>query len=355
MANGEEHGAGELLVAGVVNVRTLSGLLVVLLALCAASGLLSLLSNTVAGESLMVVHRATGVALLLLVPWKARIILRSWRRRARRGVGTRRGLDASSLVSGLGLGAFLASLSFGLAWAFALVPSAWIAGLNPLLLHWWLGAGLLPLLLWHIVARWPRPACHDFAGRRRLLAGLGGAALAMMGGTGLAWLANVTHKVEHRWTGSRHAGSFTGNAMPVTIFLADTVPDLEPAAWRLAVSGAVSRTLSLSLDALVGLGQGRRTATLDCTSGWYSTQAWSGVPLAAVLAAAGAASTRPVLVRSATGYVTALTPGEIRSCLLATRIGGEKLAAEHGAPVRLVAPARRGWQWIKWVVAIEVI
>ncbi len=30
------------------------------------------------------------------------------------------------------------------------------------------------------------------------------------------------------------------------------------------------------------------------------------------------------------------------------------LSHEHGAPVRLVAPGRRGFQWVTWVVRIEV-
>lgn len=336
-----------------MNVRTTSGLLVALLAICAASGLLSLLSNNQVGEALMLLHRTSGIALLLLVPWKAGIIRRSWRRRIRRGVG-RRGLDTSALVSGLALGGFLASVSLGLAWAFTLVPSQ-VAGFGPLLLHWWMGTAALPLLLWHLRARWPRPSRADFAGRRRLLMGLGGVALSLLGGAGLARLAAVAHGGEHRWSGSRHAGSFTGNAMPTTIFLADTVQYLDRATWTLTVSGAVARPLRLSLAEFVALGRSAETATLDCTSGWYSTQVWGGVPLPTLLEAAGAVSGRPVVVRSATGYVTLLTPGELAGCLLATHIGGEPLAAEHGAPVRLVAPARRGWQWIKWVVAIDVV
>lgn len=337
-----------------MNVRTTSGWLVILLGICAASGLLSLLSNTRTGAALMLVHRASGVALLLLVPWKARIIARSWRRRGRRGVGDRRGLDLSVGLSALALGGLLASVSLGLAWALALVPD-WVAGFGPLLLHWWLGAAVLPLLLWHLVARWPRPSRHDFAGRRRVLAWLGGAAVSLTAGASLARLADAAHGGEHRWSGSRHAGSFTGNAMPTTIFLNDTVQHLDPQTWRLTVSGAVARPLDLSLRELTALGEGATTATLDCTSGWYSTQAWGGVPLASVLEAVGARAGRAVAVRSATGYVTLLMPGEVQECLLATYIGGEPLAPEHGAPVRLVAPARRGWQWIKWVVAIEVV
>ncbi len=40
--------------------------------------------------------------------------------------------------------------------------------------------------------------------------------------------------------------------------------------------------------------------------------------------------------------------------LLATRVGGEPLSHGHGAPVRLVAPGRRGFQWVKWVTRLEL-
>jgi len=40
--------------------------------------------------------------------------------------------------------------------------------------------------------------------------------------------------------------------------------------------------------------------------------------------------------------------------LLATGVGDEPLAHEHGAPVRLVAPGRRGFQWVKWVVELQL-
>jgi DMSO/TMAO reductase YedYZ molybdopterin-dependent catalytic subunit len=40
--------------------------------------------------------------------------------------------------------------------------------------------------------------------------------------------------------------------------------------------------------------------------------------------------------------------------LLATGVGSEPLSHEHGAPVRLVAPGRRGCEWVKWVVRVEL-
>jgi DMSO/TMAO reductase YedYZ molybdopterin-dependent catalytic subunit len=40
--------------------------------------------------------------------------------------------------------------------------------------------------------------------------------------------------------------------------------------------------------------------------------------------------------------------------LIATKLGGLPLDAGHGFPVRLVAPDRRGYWWVKWVTAITV-
>ena len=61
-----------------------------------------------------------------------------------------------------------------------------------------------------------------------------------------------------------------------------------------------------------------------------------------------------VTVRSATGWSTRLPPDEVADALLATHVAGEPLPTANGAPLRLVAPHRRGLDWVKWVVEIEV-
>jgi DMSO/TMAO reductase YedYZ molybdopterin-dependent catalytic subunit len=40
--------------------------------------------------------------------------------------------------------------------------------------------------------------------------------------------------------------------------------------------------------------------------------------------------------------------------LIATRLGGMPLDAGHGFPVRIVAPDRRGYWWVKWVTTITI-
>ncbi len=40
---------------------------------------------------------------------------------------------------------------------------------------------------------------------------------------------------------------------------------------------------------------------------------------------------------------------------LATHAGEEPLSYEHGFPLRLVAPGRRGFEWVKWITRVEVL
>jgi DMSO/TMAO reductase YedYZ molybdopterin-dependent catalytic subunit len=60
-------------------------------------------------------------------------------------------------------------------------------------------------------------------------------------------------------------------------------------------------------------------------------------------------------VVSATGYRRRLPASDVATVLLATHAGGQPLADGHGGPVRLVVPGRRGFWWVKWVVAVEGI
>jgi len=80
----------------------------------------------------------------------------------------------------------------------------------------------------------------------------------------------------------------SGMAFP-QYYVADELPIWDPAArgaWRLKVSGAVRRPLSLSMDDLLAMP--RRTQLVDhfCVEGWNARAKWTGVRLSDIARAA---------------------------------------------------------------------
>ena len=304
-----------------------------------ASGIVAWLLPDTAAGTLYVAHRVAGIALVLALVWKYAIARRSLRRRGVRGSGVWIGLAAAGLT--------IAAAGLGLAWTTGLVSFDRPFAYSALNLHVIAGLALGALVVVHVLARGEsRPALVTLAGRRAAVRGLALLAASFVVTVTLDRVALV-----RRDSGSRHAGSFTGNAFPVTIWSLDTVPSIDVESWRLRVSGlANARAVELSYADLATLPRRETSAVLDCTGGWWSEQRWSGVSLIDVLARCGMseAATR-VEVISLTGHRWTFDRSEAEQALLATHVGGEPLSAGHGYPIRLVAPSLRGFLWIKWV------
>jgi len=110
-------------------------------------------------------------------------------------------------------------------------------------------------------------------------------------------------------------------------------------AGLLTLGGAVKNPLTLTYVDVLALPASEVTATLDCTSGWYTTQVWRGVPLVDLLAQAGL---RPealaILLKDVSGYPAYFTLAEAQEILLATHSGGQVFDHWHGFPLRAVVP-----------------
>jgi len=297
-------------------------------------------------------HRGLGLALLLTLGWKQAIARRSLRRRLLRPRWDR------SVIPGLVGGALLlASVALGLGWTLGLVSFDSLWGYSALNLHVQLALALLPFLLWHLARRWEPPPSPRLLVTRRAalrLIGLGLATSLALPLLDRAALARGAAQVR-RPTGSKPAGSFSGNDFPVTIWLFDAIPSLDPTTWRLVLDGRVEAPAMLSYQDLLALSRRTLTTVLDCTGGWWTEQTWRGVSLGELLASRGVdPGARFVEVVSVTGHRWLFPLAELSQALLATDVGGEVLSPGHGYPLRLVAPGRRGFQWIKWVGRVTV-
>jgi DMSO/TMAO reductase YedYZ molybdopterin-dependent catalytic subunit len=131
-------------------------------------------------------------------------------------------------------------------------------------------------------------------------------------------------------------------------------------AFRLVVTGAVERPLSLSLDELRALPQHEVTLPIACVEGWSASARWKGVRMADVLTRARARPGAGVRVESLQprGRYRAADVSDDHAkdpdTLLALELNGEPLALDHGFPVRLIGPNRPGVLQTKWISRLTV-
>jgi len=312
--------------------------LFVLLGLAFTTGWVAFFYSTAPSRASLIVHAVSGYGIIALTPWKTVIATRGIRRR-------RPGWWASLVFTLL----VAASVLAGILHSTGLLVT--VGPFSAMEVH--VGAALvaIPFAAWHVIARRIPVRTVDLS-RRSLLR-----ASALVATAGLAYsTGEVAVRLlrlpgsRRRLTGSYAYGSFQPAQLPVTQWLFDTVPSLDPATWRLTVQvGTTMR--QWTYDDLLGFDD-RVRATLDCTGGFYSTQDWSGVWLSRLLPPGTVEGS--LHVRSFTGYDRRFAIEEAGRLLVATRLGGAPLDPGHGFPVRLVAPDRRGYWWVKWVTTIVI-
>ena len=124
--------------------------------------------------------------------------------------------------------------------------------------------------------------------------------------------------------------------------------------WRLELTGA--QRVALSRARLLALPQHTARLPIACVEGWSTgVQTWTGVRLADLADLAGAGPDAALFVESLQrggGFGSAtLSAGQVRAsdALLALRVNGADLSADHGFPARVVVPALPGVHNTKWV------
>lgn len=154
------------------------------------------------------------------------------------------------------------------------------------------------------------------------------------------------------------------------------VPVVDPATWRLRVTGEVERPLELSLPDLEELPMARLEAFIECAGNsrtrfdpvppgtpWVNdaigNAAWEGTTLASVLDRAGPRPGAVDVVSQGADFAEMrrglpIAVAHHPETLVVWRMNGEPLPIAHGGPVRLLVPGWAGIASTKWLAALDV-
>jgi DMSO/TMAO reductase YedYZ molybdopterin-dependent catalytic subunit len=231
----------------------------------------------------------------------------------------------------------------------------------------------------------PGPERVDGAERRRFLRLAGGALGAgVVAGVAGRWLAARRDVSAARAGVTLPVPQSAASPLPVEVdyrvkdlapfvtdardfYLIDTalsVPQVDPATWKLRIHGRVRRPMTLTYQQLLARPMIERYITLACVSNEVGGELignarWLGVPLRDLLEEVGPLDgADQVVSRSVDGF-TAGTPTAAlldgRDAMLAVGMNGEPLPLAHGFPVRMVVPGLYGYvSATKWLAEIEL-
>ena len=324
--------------------RTNVAILAVLTAALASGVLAFAVGNEFAARIVVAAHGILGLCLVVLTPWKAVIARRGLRRSGRRpGRSTSIALAVVVLIV----------VATGIAHALGFTGP--VLGVTSMQVHVGSAIAATALAVAHVWRRRQRPRPADLSRRTVLRTG------AVVGGGVLLWSAVEATAAVASLPAPTAAPPARTNAAPTSPPRCRSLSGCATRCQRLIrrlfgwKSSRGVRVVELELPDLDGMDVVR--AVLDCTGGWYASQDWRGVRVHHLLqrALGPLSHGRSLDVVSATGYRRRLPLSDAPDLLLATRVAGQPLSAGHGAPVRLVAPGRRGFWWVKWVTRIAIV
>jgi DMSO/TMAO reductase YedYZ molybdopterin-dependent catalytic subunit len=132
---------------------------------------------------------------------------------------------------------------------------------------------------------------------------------------------------------------------------------------RLEISGPQGRVVVLAAAEFARLQRVSLTADFHCAAGWsYRALSWSGFRFLDVWNTFVKPNLRAdaelgfAVLRGQDGYRTTLPLADLLApdVFIVDRLNDRSLTVEHGAPVRLIAPAHYGYKSVKHLVGIQL-
>jgi DMSO/TMAO reductase YedYZ molybdopterin-dependent catalytic subunit len=135
------------------------------------------------------------------------------------------------------------------------------------------------------------------------------------------------------------------------------VPELDLDTYRLEITGAVERPYSFSFQDLLDMPSVTRQVRQDCVGGFRNNSVMKGIPFKTLVEGCGILpGAKRAVFHCADGYYSSVDLQVLldREAFLAHQTNGQSVP-KLGYPLRLAVPGKYGYQWAKWVVAIELV
>jgi DMSO/TMAO reductase YedYZ molybdopterin-dependent catalytic subunit len=137
------------------------------------------------------------------------------------------------------------------------------------------------------------------------------------------------------------------------------VPTIDIKAWTFTIAGLVEPERTLTYDEFAALPRIEVFSDIHCVTTWSRyDNVWEGISTTTIKDIVKIkAEAKYVFVLGEGGFTTNLPIEDFfqPDVLFALRHDGKPLAAEHGAPVRLVVPRLYFWKSAKWVTGIKFV
>lgn len=182
------------------------------------------------------------------------------------------------------------------------------------------------------------------------------AALVLIGGTA----AGAPAKQENREPDPEPSASLSIGYLELFegLHVTGTPSDIDEETYRLKISGAVDRELSLSFEEVKGRKAVIDEIALNCPGFFTDTGVWTGVPIRDLLLEAGLSPTASTVkfISYEEDYTQQLPVDRVMEgdVLVAYEFDGKEFHRVHGFPLRIAAPGVTGSVWVKWLGEIRV-
>ena len=137
------------------------------------------------------------------------------------------------------------------------------------------------------------------------------------------------------------------------------VPPIDPATWRLELSGLVERPFTLGYDELRALPAAEYRGDIHCVTRWSKRNTyWVGVKFTTLLERAKPLASASFVVQHADNDYTTNLPLSVMlddDVLIAYEFDGRPIEPIHGGPVRMLVPKKYFWKSAKWLHGIEFL